>query len=117
MSTTTDRVMMKAAMEQRSLNEREKMSLLCDSFPSLRDAPGACPWDQHAFAKWASTGISDGERLAAAFVLSVWNGGDGGWWTERPFRVGTFDAVRAFAVWDYQHQEAFSAWCKHPFWP
>lgn len=109
---------MSATTLARPLTGRERMSQLCQSFPALRDAPGTAPWDQHAFAKWASgPAPSDAMRQVAAFVLSVWNGGDGGWWTKRPFRVPQFDVVAALALWDYQQQAAFRAWCAAPFWP
>lgn len=84
------------------------------------------PWNQHEFARWASSGALCGtaQRMAAAFVLSVWNGcclEDGGrsktWWNQKPFRVGTFDAVLAFATWDDEHRHAYLAWCADPFFP
>ena len=59
-------------------------------------------------------------RQAAAFILSVWNGyapEDGGWWNEEGYCAGRFDAVNAFALWDYEHQQAFIRWCQKPFWP
>jgi hypothetical protein len=101
--------------------ERERMSCLAESFPSLRKRDGVEPWDQQIFARAMSGGQSNAEKQAAAFVLSVWNGSSepqgGGWWNERPFRVGRFDAVHAMAIWDDAHQRAFLAWCENPFWP
>lgn len=103
------------------LHYQERMSLLAESFHGLRGAPGVRPWDQDKFAHWASSGSpTAASRLAAAFVLSVWNGGqpkDGGWWSKRPFRVGRFDPVEAVARWDHLHVEAYLAWCRNPFWP
>jgi hypothetical protein len=49
-----------------------RMSKLALSFPSLQNAPGASPWDQHKLDSWATTAISHGERCTAQFVLSVW---------------------------------------------
>ena len=48
--------------------------------------------------------------LAAAFVLSGWNGcqpSDGGWWNTGEYRVGWFDVVEALGRLDSQHQAAF----------
>jgi hypothetical protein len=103
------------------LTGRERMELLCTSFPVLRGVPGTIPWDQHKFARWASgPATTSAIDQAAAFVLSVWNGGtpeDGGWWNEPPHVVGRFDVVRALALWDHEQQAAFLAWCNDPFWP
>lgn len=105
----------------RVLTGRERMQLLCESFPVLMGVPGAWPWDQFKFAEWASgPGATHASGQAAAFVLSVWNGGtpdDGGWWNEAPYSVGRFDVVEAFACWDARQKAAFEAWCKNPFWP
>lgn len=104
---------------------RDEMSALCASFPTLRGVPGTAPWNQTEFAHWASgPAPSRAMRLAAAFVLSVWNGctpDDGGWWNgslgDDEFHVGRFDVVDAFGVWDANHQAAFVAWCRKPFFP
>jgi hypothetical protein len=94
------------------------MVLLCESFHSLRGAPGTHPWNQHTFATWASGGKTDAERQAAAFVLSVWNGNNlAPWWSKKPFRVSVFDATLACAIWDEQNRAAFIAWCNDPFYP
>jgi hypothetical protein len=98
---------------------RSNMETLCESFPTLRGKPGTKPWDQETFARWASgPAPSNAIRQAAAFVLSVWAGRvDEPYWNEGEFRVGTFDVVLAFGLWDYQHNAAFIAWCQDPFWP
>lgn len=115
---------MAATLDQRvarRLTGEERMTLLCQSFPTLARVPGASPWNQHAFAKWASGPAPTGaSRQAAAFVLSVWNGCtplDGGWWNEAPYHVGRFDPVEALGRWDARHAEAFREWCSDPFWP
>jgi len=87
-------------------------------FHSLRRSPGLAPWDPFVFARYqrgpARTG---GSYHAAAFVLSVWSGGnrdsDGKQW----FRGYDFDAVKAMGSWDYEHREAFLRWCQNPWWP
>lgn len=113
--------------EARLLTGPERMTLLCESFPVLRHADGVRPWDQHKFAAWATGSRASGwspsaaTRLAAAFVLGVWNGlanpKEGDWWNERPYRVGRFDVVEAFQRWDEDQQAAFIAWCEAPFFP
>jgi len=99
----------------------ELMSCLAESFPSLRNRDGVWPWVPEKFAAAMSGGQSTAEKQAAAFVLSVWNGScepkRGGWWNQRPYRVGRFDAVLAMNVWDREHQAAFARWCCKPFWP
>lgn len=109
MSTTLDPV----------VTNSQRMTALVESFPSLRGAPGSAPWDQLAFARWASgPAPSDAMRQAAAFVLSVWNNGNrGNWWNQRPYRAGEFDCVLALLLWDYQHKAAFYSWLNDPFYP
>jgi len=102
-----------------------QMEALVCSFPTLRGAAGASPCDQIRFAKWASRGghLTNASRMAAAFVLTVWNGGAGdpegdpAWFREAPYAVRPFDVVTAMAVWDSCHQAAFAAWINKPFWP
>jgi hypothetical protein len=100
-----------------------QMEALVCSFPTLRGAAGASPWDQHRFAKWASRGghLTNANRQAAAFVLAVWNGGEPetgeAWYREAPYNVVRFDVVSAMAVWDACHAAAFAAWVNKPFFP
>ena len=110
---------MTTAIDSQRLTARERMELLCDSFPSLRGRDGTAPWDQHQFAHAMSGGQSSAEKQAAAFVLSVWNGAAARntWWNAKPFRVGLFDCVVAMQLWDGAHQLAFLRWCQHPFCP
>jgi hypothetical protein len=97
----------------------ERMSQLCESFHALQGWAGVRPWNQLAFAKYASgPAPTAASRQAAAFVLSVWNGGNhDAWWNKKPYRVGIFDAVNGIARWDSHMQAAFIAWCQDPFWP
>ncbi|OLP16619.1 hypothetical protein BST81_20705 [Leptolyngbya sp. 'hensonii'] len=91
-----------------------KMSKLALSFPSLQNAPGVSPWDQHKLDAWATTAISHGERCTAQFVLAVW-----GHTTMKncPWKCGPFDFIEAFSVWDDTHRNAFQAWLGDPWWP
>ena len=106
-----------------ALSGKLRMDLLCQAFPSLRRAPRweGLPTPAIAFARWASgPRCTHAGRQAAAFALSVWNGGtpdDGGWWNEGKYRVGRFDVVEAFSSWDQAHRAAFLSWCNGPFWP
>lgn len=98
---------------------RHSMERLCQSFPSLRGAPGTAPWDQHRFARWASGGISDGQQLAAQCILAIWNWGAApdDWFNQSPYSVGVFDAMAAMRIWDHDHRAAYVGWCLKPFWP
>ena len=110
--------MMATPLEE--ITNRQQMELLCHSFPSLRGAAGTAPWDQLAFARWAHGGhMTNGSRMAAAFVLAVWNGQQtsDAWWTKRPYRVPLFDLTYAWSVWDAYHKVAFLQWCHAPFYP
>lgn len=107
------------------LTGRQRMELLCDSFHALRGRPGTSPWDAETFAKYlAGPAPTSASLQAGLFVLSVWNGGNGGWrpksrewWTQKPYFLGMFDLVRAWAQWDHLHKQAFLAWCDDPFYP
>jgi hypothetical protein len=54
-------------------------------------------------------GMSDGERHAACFILSVWNLYD-----EQPKRL-RFHAVRAISCWGDGERAAFLAWSMDPW--
>ena len=87
------------------MNTRDKVSLLADSFPALRSAPGVAPWDEESFAEWMRSGVSHGEYCAAQFVLAVWNHYD-----------HKFDPMDALGVWDEGNRAAFVAWARSPWW-
>lgn len=103
---------------------KSRFQSLVESFPSLRRAPGAVPWDAMRFLGWlCSTGLSHGELLAARFVLGVWNA-QADWEHEAklagmstPAAAKRFDLLEAAAVWDRAHLDAVQAWLKEPFWP
>src|SRR4051794_7009953 len=51
-----------------------RMTTLCDSFPTLREADGVNPWNVDRFESWLQSGApGHGARCAGRFVLSVWN--------------------------------------------
>jgi hypothetical protein len=101
------------------------MTRLARLFPSLRDADGVEPWDSINLLRWALSGKSHGEALAAKFVLSVWNSTtdweeiarDHGIITEPDHHFSRFDLYEAMGVWDYEHVNAMLAWLQLPFWP
>ena len=145
------------------------MQRLCSLFPSLRDAPGARPWNVGQLMAWSFSGaLGSGSGHAMRFVLSVWSpqtnyaeyledeiaadpSGSGVLWetiqafrqqlkrdlkeerpgltpmalelelrkkaTEAYQRVGPFDLVAAWSVWDAAHKAAALAWLQAPFWP
>ena len=86
-----------------------RMEALAASFPSLRGAPGADPWNACALNLWACQGVSHGERCAARFVLTVWN-------QHEAWECGHFEIMEALQVWDAGHTAAFVAWARAPWW-
>lgn len=101
-----------------------RFQALVESFPSLRRAHGAAPWEAQKFLGWlCSTGLSHGELLAARFVLGVWNS-HADWekeaklaGMESPAAAKRFDLLEAAGVWDRAHLDALQAWLEEPFWP
>ena len=103
----------------------ESMARLTSLFPSLREAPGANPWNVDQFLPWATSGVlSHGEVLAAKFVLSVWNPSTN--WEkaaqeqqllEAGETFSRFDLFEAMNVWDQEHIGAALAWIELPFFP
>lgn len=118
----------KAAARHRELwgeGGADGMVRLCRLFPSLRHVHGADPWDATAMLRFACSGHSHGETLAARFVLTVWNCTDD--WNEIAHTEGIltgpdeqlrrFDIFEALGTWDYAHHEAALTWLRDPFWP
>ena len=95
------------------------MTDLKNLFPSLHTKlPG--PFD--ALRLWKDAACwSHGERLAAAFVLSVYNP-DGIWGQPDECGAGdppplVFDLHEALCTWDARHRAAFLTWASNPWWP
>lgn len=87
----------------------ERMSALCEQFPTLRGRPGVSPWDPGLFgeqvrAPWACAGARDAIR----FVCGVWS-------VSHPGAQG-FDLHKALGRWDASHRAAFNAWAAQPWW-
>ena len=107
------------------INLLAAMSALANSFPGLRGRPGAEPWDAIAMLRYLCTGGgSHGEKLAARFVLGVWNSAED--WEATAKKQGIeypetaaakFDVFEAISTWDDEHRQAFLTWCEAPFWP
>lgn len=88
---------------------RDELSLLAESFPTLRRAPGVRPFDAETLDAWASgPAPSSGAFHAAAFVLNIFN-------CRAPWAVGRFDVVAAMNVWDAAHRNAFLNWARAPW--
>jgi hypothetical protein len=67
-------------------------------------------WNALAFDDWAVSGISYGERIAAQFLLAVWD-------PNEEWKCGKFDVMTALRKWDDDHLGAFIVWAKDPWWP
>jgi hypothetical protein len=81
---------------------------LAVTFPSLRDKPGISPFNADMLDRWANSVASSGERLAARFVLSVYN-------ADHAWKCGPFCPATAVGSWDIAHWRAFQAWAVRPF--
>ncbi len=110
----------------------EGMQRLCARFPTLAavDGAGVGRFDPDQVLAFACAPRSHGERLAALFVLRVWNASTD--WNELAHLPGDdgapplleddrtlrpFDLMEAWSVWDLAHREAALAWLQDPFWP
>jgi hypothetical protein len=88
---------------------RVRMTLLAETFPTLKNAPGVDPWEPHELNRWALGPRSPGERWAARFVLNLWN-------QSEDWECGSFDVFEALARWDNAHRRAFAMWALNPWW-
>lgn len=79
---------------------------LAQLFPSLREAPGLEPFDEHRFADWMDKDASPQALHAAKLVLSVWEN-----------QPSFFNLTEAFRDWDDEHREAYVAWFTRPLMP
>jgi len=89
---------------------RVRMTALARTFPSTRNAPGVDPWRADLVEEWAKGPISDGERMTARFLLSVWD-------PRLAWELDPFDVMEALKVWSLSHHEAFLRWARKPWWP
>lgn len=90
--------------------EETRMTLLAQSFPSLREASGVRPWNADALEAWLMSGApGHGAKCAGRFVLSVWN-------SYHEWVSGRFDLHEALGCWDAKHREAFTRWAAAPWW-
>lgn len=106
------------------INLPAAMAVLANSFPTLHGSPGAEPWDAITMLKQLCPGGGGySEKLAARFVLGVWNSDED--WIEtarkhgiaNPEVAAKFDVFEAISKWDDEHRRAFLTWCEAPFWP
>ena len=89
-------------------DDRQRMTELAESFPSLKGAPGVNPWDAQKLFHCIGP-MSHGEQLAALFCLHVWDTSNASW-DNQPF-----DLFAAFKTWDAAHLDALRAWLVKPF--
>lgn len=98
-----------------------RIAQLALTFPCLHNAPGVMPFDAIKLLKWASTVASHGERIAARFLLSVWNSSTDWGDVARERGFGSdfkrFDLFEAMHCFDAEHLAAMQAWIKRPFFP
>jgi hypothetical protein len=89
---------------------RMKMTVLAQTFPSMSKASGAEPWDAVELDAWGNGPRSHGERVAAQFLLAVWD-------PSTDWKCGRFDLMEALRIWDDTHHKAFLKWVTDPWWP
>ena len=94
--------------EERAL--RARMTAFALTFHSMRYALGVEPWDAVELDTWANGPRSHGERVAAQFLLAVWD-------PSTDWQCGRFDLMEALRIWDESHHKAFLAWARDPWWP
>lgn len=87
-----------------------RMTAFALTFPSMGYAAGIKPWDADEFDAWGSGPRSHGERVAAQFLLAVWD-------PSCEWKCGRFDLMEALRVWDEAHHRAFVKWASNPWWP
>lgn len=88
-----------------------RMTALALSFPTMELADGVKPWNALRFARWVrSAAPGHGARCAGKFLLSVWS-------PYTRWKACRFDLHEALGVWDPEHQAAFLAWVRAPWWP
>lgn len=85
-----------------------QIAFLAETFPCLKGREIVVCWDANAVDTWACCGASHGQKLAARFVLSVWD-------PNHQWECGRFDVLEAYGAWDPEHWQAFQAWVKEPF--
>lgn len=66
-------------------------------------------WEAESFDR-QSLKFSSGERLAAQFVLGVWN-------PQTKWECGRFDLMEAASRFDEDHRHVILEWLQNPWWP
>jgi hypothetical protein len=93
------------------------MVQLAMMFPSLREAPGANPWQPRILIRWCMSFYPEGEypqpAWAARFLLAVWDPKFD--WTESAAYNLAFNLMEAWAEWDSPHRAAALRWLENPF--
>src|SRR5262245_37086823 len=86
------------------------MTIIAESFPSLREAMGGGRFDPEWLENCANEATEATPREAARFVLDVWE-------SHEPTRKVRFDLIAAMRAWDWDHREAFATWAYTPSYP
>ena len=81
---------------------------MIERIPCLARRTELKPFDAYAMDEWASGPASPGERIAASFVLGVWD-------RHEPWKVGRFDVIEAFGRCDEKTRAVISEWAADPF--
>lgn len=92
----------------KEIRRQHAIAELIRSLPSLQSmAVTAATWNAEAFDEQAVS-FDGARRLAAQFVLEVWN-------AERDWKSGLFSVRRAQDTWDAEHWRAFQGWVADPW--
>lgn len=91
---------------------RQQMSDLCRRLHAVAQCAGVDPWDQDLFAR-VQRGRSEGEKIAASFVLTVWCGGSHSEWSG----LRDFCMVEAAHRCDREICRVMADWLLNPFYP
>jgi hypothetical protein len=86
------------------------MTMLAESFPSLRQAMNGRPFDPDWMEHFAEGAMEGNSHWAAMFVLDVW-------YSDRSVRAPRFNLIQAMRVWDDDHRNALDEWLMSPFYP
>jgi hypothetical protein len=97
-------------MTEAEVRLRQKMTAFAQTFPTMRYASGVEPWDALKLDTWGNGPRSHGERVAAQFLLNVWD-------QSTDWKSGRFDLMEALRIWDTEHHRAFLNWVSDPWWP
>lgn len=95
-------------MLTQTLTSEQRILALLNRFPTLRGVLSR--WDALALDAWARGPVpGKSARLAAQFVLEVWN-------VYEEWPCGRFNLHRALSAWDEEHTQVFLEWVQAPWY-